>query len=157
MQILTTPIQVVNLAFGAAERLPVEAVAVADIAAAESRYIRPAIGRRLHEALLAGGHPTFVAEFLAPAVALFTRLMIQPRLAVKTGAAGSIAPKSGWMEPADDKAMRRLVRSLHAEARTLLFRAVEELDHNSAAYPEYDPEEGIFKRCTIHGELVQSR
>lgn len=157
MKTLISPAEVVRIAFGAAEPLSPEAVAEADIAAAEQRYIVPVIGPSLHERLLAGAYPDFRAAYLAAPAALFTRVAIQPRLDVRTGQCGTTAPKSSLFQPADATARRALVRSLRAQARTLLHRAAEHLAAHADDYPEYEAGNNPLTRCSIDGNLVQTR
>ena len=145
MNTLITPAQAVALAFTDGEYLAPEAIGEGDIAAAEQRYIVPVIGRALHETLLA-----------AP-VALFTRIAVQPRLDIRTGQCGTVAPKSGSYQPADAQSLCELQRSLRRQARTLLRRAAEHLEAHAAEFPEYDPDNNILKRCTIDGNLIQTR
>ena len=145
MNTLITPAQAVALAFADGEYLAPESVTQSDIAAAEQRYIVPVIGRRLYEKLLA-----------APA-AFFTRIALQPRLDVRTGQCGTVAPKSAAYQPAGTQALRELQRSLRRQARTLLRRAAEHLETHAAEFPEYDPHENILNRCTTDGNFVQTR
>ena len=134
-----------------------EAIGEGDIAAAEQRYIVPVIGRAFHEKLLAGLHAGFTAEYLAAPVALFTRIAVQPRLDIRTGQCGTVAPKSGSYQPADAQSLRELQRSLRRQARTLLRRAAEHLEAHAAEFPEYDSDNNILKRCTTDGNLIQTR
>ena len=144
MNTLVTPLQVLKLAFGEGEYLPPEIIAEADIAGAEQRHIVPVVGRALY-------------ENLASPAALFTRAVLQPRLDVRTGQCGTTAPKSAYAQPAGDTARRHLRRALLAQARTLLHRAAEHLRAHRDEFPEYDPENDIFNRCTTDGGFVQIR
>ena len=157
MNTLITPAQAVASAFTDGEYLAPEAIGESDIAAAEQRYIVPVIGRAFHEKLLAGLHAGFTAEYLAAPVALFTRIAVQPRLDIRTGQCGTTAPKSAYAQPAGDTARRHLRRALLAQARTLLHRAAEHLRAHRDEFPEYDPENAIFNRCTTDGGFVQIR
>ena len=157
MNTLVTPLQVLKLAFGEGEYLPPEIIAEADIAGAEQRYIVPVVGRALYEKLLAGSYPDFRTEYLASPAALFTRAVLQPRLDVRTGQCGTVAPKSAAYQPAGTQALRELQRSLRRQARTLLRRAAEHLETHSAEFPEYDPHKNILNRCTTDGNFVQTR
>ena len=60
-------------------------------------------------------------------------------------------------EPAGDTARRHLRRALLAQARMLLHRAAEHLRAHRDEFPEYDPENDIFNRCTTNGGFVQIR
>ncbi len=154
METLITPLQVLKTAFGDGEMLPPETVAAADIAAAEERWIVPAIGRKLHAKLLAGAHAQFCADYLAAPVAFFTRTLVQPRLDIRTDRTGTAAPRSSYGQPANDEALRQQHRRLLQEARTLLRRATEHLRTHAADYPDYDPDNDPTARCTIESGIV---
>lgn len=157
MKTLITPIQVLRLAFTAGEYLTPEAVVQADIAAAEQRHIRPVAGAALHEKLLMGAYPELLDDYLAAPLALFVRAAVQPRLDIRTGRCGTTAPRPEGAQPAADAALRRLQRATRAQARTLLRRASEHLAAHAARYPEYDPQSDVLNRCSIDGNLVQTR
>ncbi|MCM1151260.1 MAG: hypothetical protein NC209_06490 [Alistipes sp.] len=150
MKTLITPLQALRLAFGDSEILPPETISEADILAAEERWIVPALGRKLHDKLLAEGYPELRTEYLAAPVALFTRALIQPRLNIRTDRSGTLAPKSSYGEPADDEALERLRRQLLRQARTLLTRATEYLNACKTFFPEYEP----AARCSIDGGIL---
>ena len=157
MTTLITPSQVLRLAFGPGEYLTPESVATAAIEAAEERYLIPVIGRRLHARLRTGAAADFTRDYLAAAVALFTRAMIQPRLDIRTDRSGTTAPRTAAAEPADPKACRRLQRALRTQGRTLLRRAAARLETLREEFPEYDPRDNIFNRCSTDGGFVQIR
>lgn len=157
MNTLITPLQVLRLAFGDGEYLPPETITDADIAAAEQRYIVPVVGEALYEKLLGGSYADFRTGRLAAPAALFTRVVIQPRLDIRTGQCGTTAPKSACGQPAGDAARRCRQRALLVQARTLLRRAAEHLRAHGTEFPEYDPEKDIFNRCTTDGGFVQVR
>lgn len=153
---ILTPAAARRLAF-AGEQLPPGTPSAADIAAAERRYILPVVGGPLYERLAAGGYASFAEEYLAPAAALFTRLVVQSRLDVRTDRCGTTAPRSSWSQPAGGAELRALRRSLRREARTLLRRASERLAARPDEFPEYDPRADIFNRCSTDGGFVQIR
>lgn len=155
MNTLITPAQVVRLAFPSESCLPPDLVAEADIAAAAQRYLVPVIGLPLYERLMADTDRSFVDHYLAAPLALFTRLMIQPRLDICAGRTGTTAPKYDGTTPATEEARRMQRRSLRTEARALLQRAVARIEAYPETYPEYDPKENILKRCSLDGKLVQ--
>lgn len=156
MQTLLTPRRAAELAFADGEQAPAGAITAADTATAEIRHILPAIGRTLYDKLAAGAYPELLSEYLAPAIALYARLAAQPRLDIATLPGGAAAPSSGDYRPAGDEAVRRRLRALREEARTLLRRATDHLDACNDAYPEYDPRRNVLKRCRIDGDLVQT-
>lgn len=158
MNTLITPAQAVASAFTDGEYLAPEAIGEGDIAAAEQRYIVPVIGRAFHEKLLAGLHAGFTAEYLAAPVALFTRIAVQPRLDIRTGQCGTVAPKSGSYQPADAQSLRELPTQPCAARPARSCAALPEyLEAHAAEFPEYDPDNNILKRCTTDGNLIQTR
>lgn len=154
MKTLITPLQALRTAFGEDEALPPSTIAEADIAAAEARWIVPAIGRRLHERLLVGAHTEFRNEYLAAPTALYTRAMIQPRIDVRTDRNGTAMPSTGSGQPADEEARYNLRLHLLRQARTLLARATTYLNEYAALYPEYEPEANAAARCSLGGGIV---
>ena len=155
MKTLLTPVQVLRHAFGGGEYLPPETITEADIAAAEERYLRPVLGAALHDRLLEGGHAAFTANYIAPALARFTRLLVQPRLDLRTGRIGTLAPESDNGSAPDKTALHALRRSLRCEANALLRRAAAYLDAHAAEFPTYDPDRNPLNRCTTDGGFVQ--
>lgn len=155
MNTLITTTQLLRLAFSHGEYQTPDALTEADISAAEQRYLLPVIGAELHEQLLAGDHADFCREYLAAPLALYTRLLLQPRLDIRTGQAGTTAPKSSWGEPADIEALRRQRHALRCEARTLMRRAVRYLESHRDEFPAYRPDKNILNRCTTDGGFVQ--
>lgn len=154
MKTLITPLQAVRLAFGDGETLPPETIAEADIAAAEERWIVPAIGRKLHAQILAGLCADLCSDYLAAPTALYTRALVQPRLDIRTDRLGTVAPKPDNAQAAGEEARRQLRRQLLEEARTLLHRATAYLAENKNRYPEYAPDENPAARCSIAGGII---
>lgn len=155
MKTLISPTQVLRLAFGETEYLPPQSIRTADIAAAEERYVVPVIGRALHQSLLGGQYPDFTEEYLSAPTALFTRVVVQPQLEIRTGRCGATAPRPPEGQPPDTAARRALMRSLRAQARTLLRRAAGHLAAHPAQFPDYEPENNTLNRCSTDGNLVQ--
>lgn len=155
MKTLITSSQVLKLAFRDGTYFPPDTVTESDIAAAEQRYIVPIIGQALYEKLLDGTYAAFTGEYLATAVALCTRIMVQPRLDIRTDVSGTTAPKSQTTQPADNAALERMLQSLRTEARALLRRTSDHLRKNSAQFPEYNASTDILTHCSIDGGFVQ--
>lgn len=156
MKTLITPRRAAEMAFGDGEQAPAGAITTNDLAAAETRYIVPVIGPALHEKLLAGSYPELLTDHLAPAAALFARVIAQPRIDLGTTPCGTTAPRSDYYQPAAEVQTRRLLRTLRNQARTLLRRAADYLKAHAADYPEYDDRANILNRCRIDGNFVQN-
>ena len=157
MKSLITPVEVLRHAFGGGEVLPTDTITEADIAAAEERYLRPMLGQALYERLLEGDYDEFRTNYLVTCTALFTRLVVQSRLDIRTARIGSLAPKSDNGTAADETSLRCLRHNLRNEANTLLRRALRHLEAHRAEYPEYDCYNPLFHRCTTDGGFVQIR
>ncbi len=128
---LITPEEVYGLAYAnVSEYTPVEVITDADIAVAEKRYLKPVIGDELYASLLAGEYPTLLDNYVAPALALFVREVVD-------------APSA----PASVAGMKR--------ARGMRKILSDYLDDNESSFPEYDADENILKRCQIHGADIQ--
>ena len=155
MKTLITPVEVLRHAFGGGEVLPTAAITEADIAAAEERYLVPMLGQELYERLLKGAYESFRTDYLVTCTALFTRLVVQSRLDIRTARIGSLAPKSENGTAADESALRRLRQNLRNEANILLRRALRHLEAHRAEYPEYDAHNSLSHRCTTDGGFVQ--
>ncbi len=130
---LITPEEVYGLAYAnVSEYTPVEVITENDITVAERRYLIPVVGDELYASLLAGSYSSLLDDYVAPALALFVREVID-------------APSA----PASKAGLRR--------ARTMLKRLSDHLDDNSSSYAEYDEDTNILKRCRIHGGDIQIR
>ena len=156
MHTLITPVQALRLAFAPDECLTPDALTEADLAAAEVRYLHPVLGEALCERLRNADDRSFVDCFLAPPLALFARLLAQPRLDIRTGRTGTAAPRPDGAAAAPAEARRALRQSLLTEARSLLRQAVARIESDPAAFPDYHAGRNVLHRCSIHGKLVQT-
>lgn len=157
MNPLITPAQVLALAFTDGESPSPDAVPAAEILVAEVRHIAPVAGRRLLDRLRAGAYPELLEEYVAPALALFVRAALAPRLAVRSGQYGCVQPRSEYYAAASDAQAGALRESLVESARTLLVRLSDHLDAARDDYPEYVPGRNVLHRCRIHGDYVAAR
>ncbi|MEG1982617.1 MAG: hypothetical protein RR037_02680 [Alistipes sp.] len=152
---LITPQQAITLAFTDGEYLPAETISETLITAAEERHLVPVMGQVLYARLIAGAYPD-LKSLAAPAAALFTRLLLQPNLNIRTGRFGTTAPRSSSWEPAAEQSLNQATKALRRQAALHLRRLSRHLDAHSADYPEYDPDTNILHHCTIHGDLIQT-
>lgn len=155
MKTLITNAEVVALAFGDGEYLSAEVVLESDIAVAEERYIRPIVGERLYEKLLDGDYDTLRTEYVAPALAMAVRTMIQPSLNVRTGQAGLSISASLRSDSSTKSAVEGLQRSLVRRRRALCRRLSNYLSNHASEFPEYDRNEDALQHCVIDGGYIQ--
>lgn len=156
MNVLITPEEVIRLAFADGEWLPPESVSEAAIRAAAERHLIPVTGRALYGRMLEGAYPELRDDYAAPALALCVRLLLQPRLDVRTGRFGTTAPSSAAWKAAPESSVRGLMRSLRRQAAAHLRNLSQQLDAHSADYPEYEPEKNVYRHCRIYGDIVQT-
>lgn len=157
MNNIMTPADVVRLAFTDGEYVAPDAIGGADIEAAFSRRIEPVAGRALCEALRGGAYPELLADYVAPALALCVRVLVQPRLNAATGQLGLAVPSASNRRAADVAVRAELARALRIRAREAVRRMSDYLEANAARIAEYVPERNILKRCSCDGGFVQIR
>ena len=155
MKCIITPKQVLEEAFSQTEYLPESIVSESDIMAAQERYILPIVGAKLTSLLETGSYQELAFYYIAPPLALATRLLIQPTISLRMGAGGLTAPRGEAIEQPDQDAVKALQKSLKIRMRQLLKRLSNYLNDNADKYPEYNPEYNVLNRCSIDGGLVQ--
>ena len=157
MKNLITNEQVIKLAFSDGEYVSPEVVLDSDIASAADRYIVPIVGTELYEEMLGGSHTTLLDDYVAPALAMAVRTMIQPSLNVRTGELGLYIPSSARSDTAIKTAVHTLHKSLRLRRQSLLKRLSNYLKRNASEFASYDAGNDIMQRCSINGGYVQVR
>ncbi len=157
MKNLITNEQVISLAFGEGEYLSPEVILDADIASATSRYIIPVVGEELCEAMVEGSYEELLDDFVAPALAMAVRTMIQPALNVRTSQLGLQISSSLRADSSTKTAMESLQKSLLLRRQALLKRLSNYLKKHASEFSEYKPNCDIMQKCSIDGGFVQMR
>ncbi len=157
MKTLITPAQTVALAFADGEYVSPATVGDSDIASAMHRYVLPVIGRPLADALADGRYAALTEDYVAPALAMSVRTLIQRSLNVRTGQVGLSIPTGRGSDTALKSASDELQRSLVRRRRALLRRLSDYLAAHAGEFPEYSPEEDAMKKCSVDGGFVQIR
>lgn len=152
MNTLITPAEILDSAFSPEELYDVMVITPTDIATAEERYLIPIVGRELYDALLAGEYESLRINYVLPAVAAWTRRIIEPLLASRCGICHDHQPTA-----AEAEVLRERCRSLGLKARTLSRRLAKQLNATADDYPEYDPMRNSLNRCSLDGDIVQVR
>lgn len=127
---LMEPKRVLELAYDGVDFTPDIDITINDIVTATNRYIIPVIGKALYEQLLEGNYPVLMNDYVAPALALYVREVVDAPTAPRSAAG-----------------LQR--------ARSMLMRVSDFLDEDSASYPEYEASRNILKRCRINGSNIQ--
>ena len=155
MQNVITNEQVISLAFGDGEYLAPSVVLDSDIDSATHRYIIPIVGKELYAQMLEGSHTTLLDDFVAPALAMAVRTLIQPALNVRTGQAGLYIPTSTRSDTATRGTINGFHKSLRLRRDALLKRLSDYLREHASEYPSYDADRDILQRYSTNGGYVQ--
>lgn len=155
-QTLITPEKVASLAFNDGEFFDAASISAIDIAVAEERHVVAVVGSAMYAAMCRGAYADFCEEYVAPVVALRTRLLMLPSMVARSGRFGVSVPASSTMKAPSDAQVRLLERSLREKARTMQHRMSRYLNDNAAQFPEYNPRENVLNRCSNDGNIVQT-
>ena len=155
-QTLITPEMVVALAFGDGESMDSAAISPIDIAVAEERHVVAVVGSKMYAAMCDGKYADFREEYVAPVVALRTRLLMLPSMVARSGRFGVSVPASTTLKSPSDRQVAQLERTLREKARTLQRRMSRYLNENAKMYPDYDPSQNILNHCSNDGNIVQT-
>lgn len=157
MQTLITPERVFRLAFSADELLSPSVILLSDIVAVEERHIRPIVGEALYAALAEGRYTELMEEYVAPAIAAWTRYAIEPLLGNRCSSC-LVGERHDFnaTTTAHNVRLSALQRSLRHTAQTLSRRLGDYLNRNASAIAEYDAENNPLNRCSINGDIIQT-
>lgn len=147
--------ELLAIAFSDGGYIPQDVIADSDIKAAAERWVIPVTGRKLMEAIAEGKYPELRQEYVAPAIALYTRLLVQPRLNAMSGVGGLTTGGGSARKAADESLRKEHHNALKSKARALLKALSEELNLRAEAFKEYNPKENILNRCCCDGGFVQ--
>lgn len=143
MKTFITPEEVVNLAFCDGEFISADTISASDILTAQRRYIRPLLGIELYQRLQSEMvDSTLISSYIAPALAIGTRIIVQPSLSIRTGQFGVSATKTAYSQPATNTEISLLMKSQRIKLRTHLSCIREYLEASRDLYPEYKSAKG---------------
>lgn len=154
MQNLISPEEVASMAFAPLDHVSSSDVNPMTIAVAQERFIAPVLGQPMIDSMLAGDYAQIADEWVTPALALYTRALMLPMLALRIGAAGVAKGGNQYLDAATENELRSLRRSTIAQAATLLRKAVRTIEASPESYPQYDPRANIWNHCRTDGGTV---
>lgn len=157
MKNVITNEQVISLAFGDGEYISPEVILDSDIALAADRHIIPVVGKELYKEMLNGSQSALLKDYVAPALAMAVRTIIQPALNVRTGQAGLSISSSLRSDSSTKSAINTLQRSLRNRRQALLRRLSNYLKNHASEFPSYEVSRDAMQRCSIDGGYVQMR
>lgn len=154
MQNLISSQMVAEQAFAPLDNVTSDDVNELTIAVAQERYIVPVLGAAMVKAMIGGAYSELTAECVAPALALYTRVLMLPALALRVGSAGVSRSANQYLDAATENELRSLRRTALAQAATLLQKAVTTIESAPERYPEYDSRQNIWHSCRTDGGVV---
>ncbi len=154
MENLISPEEVALQAFAPLDRVTPADVNPLTIAVAQERFIVPVLGAAMVEALAAGSYAELLNQSVAPALALYTRVLMIPALALRIGSVGVSRSANQYLDAATENELRSLRRTALAQAATLLQKAVTAIESAPDRYPEYDAHQNIWHSCRTDGGVV---
>ena len=146
--------EVLATAFADGGYLPAETISEADIISATDRWVRPVVGQALLDAVAEGRYGELKENYLLPAVAYYTRYLVQPRLNSATSGLGLTVASGSSRKAADRSAREELQRALKMSARAALRRLSDYLDEQAEQFAEYDAKKNILHHCCLDGGFV---
>lgn len=150
MKTIVTPEEVISIAFSSDYVITASKIMPLDILVAESRFLMPIVGEPLYQKLLEGDYPQFVADYVAPQVAAWTRYLVEPLLGERCD-----YDRSRDYSEADFEMNRLLLNRLKSTAQALSRRMTDYLNANATAMPEYNAEANPMNHCVIYGDIIQ--
>lgn len=151
---IISPAEVIATAFADGGYLAPEAISEADIISATDRWVRPVVGQALLDAVAEGKYGELKENYLIPAVAYYTRFLVQPRLNSATSGLGLTVANGSAHKAADRSAREELQRALKVSARAALRRLSDYLDEQKEQFAEYDAKKNILHHCCLEGGFV---
>ena len=103
------------------------------------------MGEELLQAVGKGRYSELSEGYIKPAIALYTRYIVQPRLNAATSQLGLSVPAGSHRKAADEKARKELMQALLKRARAALKRLSQQLERQAAEIPEYRSAENILR------------
>ena len=152
MQRLITPNDVLRLAYSSEELLTATIILDVDILEAEQRHILPILGEALTERLINGEYQALMDDYVAPALAMWTRHSVEQVAHHRSAACHDEHPTT-----ADNERLRTTLRALRSKASILTRRLSDHLNAHGDDYPEYITENNPLNRCFIYGNIIQIR
>ena len=152
---IISTLQVLELAFSDGGYIPQDVIAESDIKTATERWVIPVVGRGVMEALLAGEYEQLRKEYVEPVVALYTRILVQPRINAMSGVGGLTVAVGSSHKAAEESLRQEHYKALRLKARSLRRAMSDYLNDNRAQIAEYKSDENILNRCCTDGGLMQ--
>ena len=147
--------QVIELAFTDGGYIPPEVVSEADIRAATERWVKPVVGRELLQRVAEGSYVQLKNDYIAPVIALYTRLLVQPKLNVMSSFGGLTSAHSSSRKASDSSSRKELQGAVKRDAQSLLRALSDYLNENEERFAEYKKGENVLNRCCTDGGFVQ--
>ncbi|MBQ2373758.1 MAG: hypothetical protein II299_01425 [Alistipes sp.] len=152
---IVTPAEVIALAFSDGGYVAAENIGEVDIATAVRRWVKPVVGEALLGAVTLSRYKELRDEYLKPTVALYTRLLVQPRLNAVTSQLGLTVAAGASSKVAEASLREEHLRAIKTRAHAALRALSDYLNDHVEEISEYNPKENVLNRCSCDGGFVQ--
>ncbi len=150
---LVSPNEIVQLSSGENIELDPTRITLHIILVAQRRYIKPALGTKLYNAITEGKYTEFTRKFIKPALALFVARSIIYNHAVRIGVGGVAIPiPENHVKPSKED-LFQIMNTLKKEAEIVVKMAVEHIT-NSNEFHEFNIIESTSTTSTIGGMII---
>ncbi|MFI3248129.1 MAG: hypothetical protein R3Y39_03265 [Rikenellaceae bacterium] len=122
--------RVMALAYADAPYTPQQMITPSAIITAQQKYLQPVVGEAMIEALMEDKYIELYEDYVAPALALYVRFIVD----------GLGAPTA---------------KSMLQRAREMMRRLSDHLEAHAGEYVEYETSRNILKRCSLDGGFIQ--
>ena len=150
---LISPNEVIELTSGENIELDATRITLQAILISQRRYIQPALGANLYNAIIEGKYIDFTKRFIKPALAFFIARSLIYKHTIRIGAGGVAIPVPENHIKPSQKEIAEIMNSLKKEAETVLNMAVEHIKE-SDSFPEFCHNQSTYHTSTIGGLII---
>lgn len=154
MENLISPDEVVELGFEPLDHITGENVSRITIGVAQERFIEPVFGGEMIEAFVRGDYADLLEGYVAPALALYVKMLMLPMMALRVSAGGVVRGGVEGLDCATDMEVQQTQRKISSQAQQLIRQAVRIIEQSPETYPEYRAGRNILNRCRIEGGVI---
>lgn len=160
---LITAAQVISISF-TNKNTDLLLIKAAFINRAENDYVRPMLGDDLHASVVAnhttGYNGTLYTDYLLPALAFYTKLLLLPDLNIKQSSAGLMVGNTEFGSQASSAQRAELAIATRQIADGFMKDAIKYIEFNDTEFPTYFTstlEHGAIKNKIVGGIIFPSK
>lgn len=151
---LITSSEVVALALPTGSSIRSVNITDAHILVAQQRFIVPALGRTMFDAVERGAYTKLLDEHIARVLALYSMYLALPELIVKLGSGGLAMPMLDNHVAPSAEQIREFRAQFKKRADSLLREAIQYISNNPELYPDFGSSESISGKVLNSGGVI---